>query len=1022
MATMPGPSAGTTSRPRKSKSTPNTRHLQRRWIELLDEWHTSSISDSHSRDDLVEQITSHARELCRSVQDRAWLLDAFQLAIHAVLFPDTPSEDSEELGRLEQLLTQLLQLANREVALPYLQSLNEQGADTSDAKRVLEEWVRLSRRLAAYERLRSQQQMLGLPPLPMALVLRESTPTLMLCLASLPQAATVMGPLLRTLPWLVDESAPARLSILKQLLTAGSGGRETYAQLAQFGLLIGRTSGHEAGIWAKGGQEVELQELVRFYSGVVEELRGSGGVEKADALLDALRTVWRGDEAAYEQLRSSALAPRSTAAQKGTTRFDLRAIQSIAAQLTATRTDSDARQNLASHLLSTLGPTQAVQRTIALLDTHDSLSTRSFALDIASHTKSVPLIASVLYARPAVGRFSVDLSTPLALLDRAEAVLAQIARAGHSGRGGESKLSDALRSALDRDAQGCVPACQVQLLAGERDVVEAARLQLGWLKAVKLLVEGQSAKPVLDMSWFAAYGGNGPSGQEQQIKAFDELVQSFDTAHPAPSTIGGRPDRTHDPALLRFRAAWDTFFHASLALTDHAAQPFAHVDKAVALETLLAQLLRTGDVDLFRSLSSSSNTLSPPKLEQLVLAVSTALFDHATVASTRSRDIRLALDVLSALPGDSVRARSQRDFIEAACRLSSFKLKSIVHAGELMEPKEIRATRDKMDLVARLLATQGDAHRSPELVLDVANRLSGLHASSTDSVSDKTLVEARTLAMLADAATAAEDFDDASAFCQRLVERVSLVRSRAATSRAAAEIVEIAWKTCLQLSKHPLWADTPSRISLLAHAMTLCPPTQLSAMLRAWHALDAQLVRELADGAEYASTRKAAAAAAGGGAMAWAGGRGMGEYISAQTAASVGAGLVGTAANLLPLSFSPLSYFGSSGTGNTAAPRAATSAGDAKVDARTARLFDFDNVSGASSGGGGYVDPTERAVRAARAAGDFLGWKSDQRQLNGGDGSPSQQQQQQSGGGGGGMGGFSFSRGVGWLIGDGEGR
>ncbi len=37
----------------------------------------------------------------------------------------------------------------------------------------------------------------------------------------------------------------------------------------------------------------------------------------------------------------------------------------------------------------------------------------------------------------------------------------------------------------------------------------------------------------------------------------------------------------------------------------------------------------------------------------------------------------------------------------------------------------------------------------------------------------------------------------------------------------------------------------------------------------------------------------------------------MSDLISAQTAASVGAGLVGTAANLLPLSFSPLSYFGS---------------------------------------------------------------------------------------------------------------
>ncbi len=72
--------------------------------------------------------------------------------------------------------------------------------------------------------------------------------------------------------------------------------------------------------------------------------------------------------------------------------------------------------------------------------------------------------------------------------------------------------------------------------------------------------------------------------------------------------------------------------------------------------------------------------------------------------------------------------------------------------------------------------------------------------------------------MLADAARRGEDFDDAAEFCQRLVDKVS-------TSRGSEAIVELGWKTCFQLSKHPNWEDTPRRISMLAHAMVLCPPT-----------------------------------------------------------------------------------------------------------------------------------------------------------------------------------------------------
>lgn len=1062
MTAMPGPSTSAGQKPRKANTNQNERQQQRRWIQLIESWQSSSKDaepfGAVSRDELVEEISHQAQVLCRIIKDRSWLLDAFQMAIDAVIFVEADgaaSENTAELSRIEQLGQQLLQLAIHSVAAPYLNSLKAQHADDARSRTVMDtmaELEQLSRRLSMYERQRGLTQKLTLPTLPLSLVLEEPSSTVLLCLASLPQGTDVVGPLLQSFPWLVAETAPVRLSILSQLLTTGAGGKGDYASLAASDLLIGWKDGHESGVWqtARGLQQLSLEELSALYGNIIESLTQVGSVAQADALIAVLTKELQGQEAqqTLSQLRGKALSSTqphdkpqegsNTARSAPRQRFDLTSIQSIASKVSSAHQTENARRQLAKELLSTSDTASAAARVAQLIDTNDGASARSFGLTVVSQAASTMtpasggtahLTAAILYARPAVGRFRLDLDTSSSLLKEANAVLAQLNQ-GHNGRkasSNSSQLGMALRSALQLNPRSAVPACQLLALLSsglkeeESRLLNDAQLHLGWLKSIAALVEGQSDKPSdPDLCWLAAYGGAHQSdssaqakeeAEQQQRTAFDSLLASFDAAHPPPTSLGGRPDRpgVTDPALLRFRAAWDAFYHRLLELTGSASPsaPFALVQETHALQRLLSQILRTGDVDLFRSLSTSSttSTLPSPQLEDLVLDVSTELFDKSNVASTRSRDVRLSLDVLSALPASSSRAKSQKDFIEAACRLSSFKVKSILHPGALMEPREIRSTPDKLELVARLLATQGDAHRSPELVLDVANRLCGL----SRTLVDKTLVEARTLAMLADAATAAEDFEDASNFCQRLVDKVATTRNRP----AAGAIVEIAWKTCLQLSKHPMWEDTPERIAMLAHAMTVCPPSQLGGMLRQWAALDAQLAREVGEGKTFASTRKAAAAEGGVGGGGWLGGKG--EY----KAASVGA-MVGSAANMLPLSFSPLSYFGNAaaGTGATA-QRAGGGAKEGEVDARTAKLFDFDGVSGASSGGGGgagggggYVDPTERAVRAARAARDFLGWKSDQH------GSSGQQQQQ----GGGGLGGFSLSRGVGWLIGDGEKR
>lgn len=996
------PASASTSAAKSSRM----RLSQRHWLQLIEAWRSASPA-ADARDTLVDEIAHHAQTICREVKDKQWLVTAFHLAIHAVLLEDSErAPEARELSRREQLGQQLLQLATHSVAAPWLSSLKQQHADArliATAQEALQRFEQLSKRLTVFQQLHALADKMALPVLPLQLVLEEPTNSVLLCIASVPQGAEMVAQLLKSCAWLAKESAPVRWTIAAQMVAAAPPSQEAYATLGKHGMLIAWKNGREASAWqtvATSAPAVSLREWAEFYGKALAAMRSDS---EADVLLDALARQCEGQDVqdAIARLRSHLASKPSVALEgngkqqaspaegrKETARFSLDAVKALSAQVVSAARNKDATAAVAQQLVAEHDLDAVSQRLTALIDWNDGGDTRAFAIEViaqavrsSASSELARVAAATLYARPAVGGFRLGLEAPEPLMHAAEYVLAQLAGQAHATTNPQTKLARSLRCALALDAESVVPACQVLALVTSEDsdeeVVKSMQMHVRWLRSIGALLAGQGDKPRLDLCWLAAFGGDrrdtagkeDDEAQTKQLAALESLMDAFGQANAPPSSLGGRPERAGaDAGLLRFRAAWDGFFHSTLEVCG-AESALALVSRDKAMRLLLGQVLRTGDVDLFTSLSTGPNALGGEEREQLVLDVSSSLFDQASVASTRSKDVRLALGVLDALPS-SPRATAQRDFIDAACRLGSFRIKSIRHAGRLLEPAEMRSTTDKMDLVARLVASQEGVHRSPELVLDLAHRLCSLDAVA----GGKGMVEVRVLAMLADAATAAEDFDAAAAFCQRLVEK-------AQRSRMGDAGVEVVWKSCLQLSKHPMWTDTAGRIGMLAHAMALCPPHQLAGMLRQWNALDQQLATEIDEGRAVAKKDGARA--------------------------GINAGLVGSAANLLPLSFSPLSYFGGA---STAGPKTATR--QEGVDARTARLFDFDGVSGAAEGGGGYVDPAERAVNAARAARDFLGWKKSAGDDKGAGGA----------GGVGGFAGFSLSRGVGWLIGEADRR
>lgn len=148
--------------------------------------------------------------------------------------------------------------------------------------------------------------------------------------------------------------------------------------------------------------------------------------------------------------------------------------------------------------------------------------------------------------------------------------------------------------------------------------------------------------------------------------------------------------------------------------------------------------------------------------------------------------------------------------------------------GQPLTPLEIRLAPDKLELVSRILASNEDAYRHPDVLLELVAKL-GFRGD--------TLAETKVLGMLADAAMQAEDSKRAGDVCDRMIKAVEQTR-RCRDSEKATRAAEIAWRTCYRFGCRASSSDVSRRKELLGHALLLCPPANIPEVLSVWQTAD----------------------------------------------------------------------------------------------------------------------------------------------------------------------------------------
>jgi len=157
-------------------------------------------------------------------------------------------------------------------------------------------------------------------------------------------------------------------------------------------------------------------------------------------------------------------------------------------------------------------------------------------------------------------------------------------------------------------------------------------------------------------------------------------------------------------------------------------------------------------------------------------------------------------------------------------------------------PLEIRLTKDRLDLVARVLSSTDDAYKHSDVILDLSRKL---------GFKDDLAAEVKIMSMLAEVALQQEDFLKAEATCEKMIESARRIRaSYPAGSEVAAmpvpsqEALEVAWRSCYQLGRQSEFEGVAGKLRLLGFALELCPTANTLDVLSAWRRIEGEDIEE----------------------------------------------------------------------------------------------------------------------------------------------------------------------------------
>ncbi|KAI8056547.1 secretory pathway protein Sec39-domain-containing protein [Gilbertella persicaria] len=272
---------------------------------------------------------------------------------------------------------------------------------------------------------------------------------------------------------------------------------------------------------------------------------------------------------------------------------------------------------------------------------------------------------------------------------------------------------------------------------------------------------------------------------------------------------------------------WRELLDDMLRLNDNGQGIFGKLDPAEILEIFFSSLLRCGRFKLAKELLLGSKKLMDiTKAEQLVIDAEREFFDNATVGNMNSGSLKQAWDCLLILP-PTTEIKKEMDLVEATHALiTDYKVQD--RPGMTLMPIQIRQSKDRLELISKLIHTKRDMYRRHEQVLTLASKL---------GYGEDLLAKVKALTLMASAALVEEDYLESYKLCQIAVDAAQNAKT-GKPKNYHDQVNQNAWQICLNLGKIEAFDDVNRRLDVLSMAMTLSPPENIRDVLAVWRKLD----------------------------------------------------------------------------------------------------------------------------------------------------------------------------------------
>ena len=244
-------------------------------------------------------------------------------------------------------------------------------------------------------------------------------------------------------------------------------------------------------------------------------------------------------------------------------------------------------------------------------------------------------------------------------------------------------------------------------------------------------------------------------------------------------------------------------------------------------------------------------------VKETVIAAILSAYDAASNGNRKRGGIRKASDMLTAFSdyfGTSQRFNQIAALLAATHAMSFYSL-TLQH-GVPFQPVNIRAHKDPMTLIGRILSQNSRSYTHLDDLLEIGQNLvsAGLGEAAPDGVGDslaqkKTVARRRVIRMAIDASLSEGDFDTAYSY---VVTRLSTVASPNNASEEDEQVHkrydDISWRAAYAAGSYES-RDTDvsaihrleQRMELLSQAILLAPPSALADLVNVWQRCESQI-------------------------------------------------------------------------------------------------------------------------------------------------------------------------------------